>query len=186
MPEWLCNCSKSAAAVVCGAALWGAIDGAATGVLIGAIDGAAYGGCQGAIDGARIGLLSGTVLGGVNSAKAAGMNIADGTTTVLGSAHGSVMHKIATNIEAGKMAASGHYEQISINRSLRTVGAVGTSRPDIVGVSSSGVKKVVEVVSPKQNTDHVANKMYGMLSDNPDSIGKIVTWVKGISLCEVW
>ena len=58
------------------------------------------------------------------------------------------------------------------------MGLRGSSRPDIIGISSSGLNKVVEVVSPRQSTNYIVNKMSGMLSGNPGTVGKIVTWVR--------
>lgn len=49
----------------------------------------------------------------------------------------------------GKMAASGRYSQIGLNKSLKTMGLNGTSRPDAIGVAKNGINKLIEVVSPK-------------------------------------
>ena len=168
------------AAVIFGAALSGAVAGGASGAVIGAIGGSISGGLQGALDGASSGFMSGTLIGSVTGAASAGLNIASGATTVVGNAHGSTLHKLATNIEAGKMAATGKYSQISLNRSLNTMGLNGTSRPDVIGIAKNGFNKIVEVVSPKQNTKYIVNKMSNMLSDNPGSVGKIVTWVRNL------
>ena len=78
------------------------------------------------------------------------MNIATGATTVVGKAHGSILHKLATNMEAGKMAASGQYSQINMNKALKAMGLNGTSRPDVIGVAKNGINKLVEVVSPNK------------------------------------
>lgn len=122
--------------------------------------------------------MSGTLIGGATGAASAGMNIATGATTVVGKAHGSILHKLATNMEAGKMAASGQYSQIDMNKALKTMGLNGTSRPDVIGVAKNGINKRVEVVSPKQSTGYIVGKMSSMLSGNPGSVGKIVTWVR--------
>ncbi len=111
-------CTGGAAAVVCGAALSGAIAGGASGAVMGAIGGGISGGWQGALDGACSGFMSGTLIGSVTGAASSGLNIATGATTVVGNAHGSTLHKLATNMEAGKMAASGQYSQIEINKLL--------------------------------------------------------------------
>lgn len=108
----------------------------------------------------------------------AGLNIATGATTIVGNAHGSALHKLATNIEAGKMAASGQYSQIGMNKALKTMGLNGTSRPDVVGVAKTGFNRLVEVVSPRQSVNYIIYKMPNMLSNNPSSVGKIVTWVR--------
>ena len=171
-------CTGGAAAVICGAALSGAIAGGASGAVMGAVGGGISGGWQGALDGACSGFMSGTLIGGVTGAASAGLNIATGATTVVGNAHGSTLHRLATNMEAGKMAASGQYSQIGMNKALKTMGLNGTSRPDVIGVAKSGMNRLVEVVSPRQSTNYIINKMSSMLSNNPGSVGKIVNWVR--------
>ena len=57
-------------------------------------------------------------------------------------------------MEAGKMATSGQYSQIGMNKALKTMGLNGTSRPDVIGVAENGINILVEVVSPKQSTDY--------------------------------
>ena len=171
-------CTGGAAAVICGAALSGAIAGGASGAVVGAIGGGISGGWQGALDGACSGFMSGTLIGGATGAASAGLNIATGATTVVGNAHGSTLHKLATNMEAGKMAASGQYSQIGVNKALKTIGLNGTSRPDVIGIAKNGMNKLVEVVSPRQSTNYIINKMSNMLSNNPGSVGKIVNWVR--------
>lgn len=167
-----------AAAAICGAALSGAIASGASGAVIGAIGGSISGGWQGALDGACSGFMLGTLIGGVTGAASAGLNIATGATTVVGKAHGSTLHKLASNMEAGKMTASGQYSQVSMNKALKTMGLNGTSRPDVIGVAKNGMNKLVEVVSPKQSKEDIIKKMGDMLSNNPGSVGKIVTWVR--------
>ena len=169
-----------AAAVICGAALSGAIAGGASGAVLGAVGGGISGGWQGALDGACSGFMSGTLIGGATGAVAAGFNIATGATSVVGKAHGSTLHKLATNMEAGKMAASGQYSQIGLNKSLNTMGLNGKLRPDVIGIGKKGVNKLVEVVSPKQSINYISNKMNGMLSNNPGSVGKIVSRVRNL------
>ena len=171
-------CTGGAAAVICGAALSGAIAGGASGAVMGAIGGGISGGWQGALDGACSGFMSGTLIGGATGAASAGLNIATGATTVVGNAHGSTLHKLATNMEAGKMAASGQYSQIGVNKALKTMGLNGTSRPDVIGIAKKGMNKLVEVVSPRQSTNYIINKMSNMLSNNSGSVGKIVNWVR--------
>ena len=171
-------CTGGAAAVICGAALSGAIAGGASGAVMGAVGGGISGGWQGALDGACSGFVFGTLIGGVTGAASAGLNIATGATTVVGNAHGSTLHRLATNMEAGKMATSGQYSQIGMNKALKTMGLNGTSRPDVIGVAENGINILVEVVSPKQSTDYIVGKMSSMLSGNPGSVGKIVTWVR--------
>ncbi len=171
-------CTGGAAAVICGAALSGAIAGGASGAVVGAIGGGISGGWQGALDGACSGFMSGTLIGGATGAASAGLNIATGATTVVGNAHGTTLHKLAINMEAGKMAASGQYSQIGMNKALKTMGLNGTSRPDVIGIAKNGMNKLVEVVSPRQSTNYIINKMSNMLSNNPGSVGKIVKWVR--------
>lgn len=167
-------------AVVCGAALSGSIVGGASGVVAGAIGGGISGGWQGVLNGACSGFMYGTLIGGVTGAASAGLNIATGSTIVVGNSHGSILHKLATNMEAGKMAVSGQYSQIGVNKALKTMGLNGTSRPDIIGVAYNGMNKLVEVVSPRQSTNYIVNKMSSMLSNNPGAVGKIVTWVRSL------
>ena len=124
--------------------------------------------------------MSGTLLGGVTGAASTGINIATGVTKVVGNAHGSALHKLATNMEAGKMATSGQYSEIGVNIALKTMGLNGNSRPDVTGISKNGTNKLVEVVRPKQSTNYIINKMSNMLSNNPDSTGKVVTWVRNL------
>ena len=171
-------CTGGAAAVIYGAALSGAIAGGASGAVMGAIGGAISGGWQGALDGACSGFMSGTLIGGATGAASAGLNIATGATTVVGNAHGSTLHKLATNMEAGKMTASGQYSQIGVNKALKTMGLNGTSRPDVIGIAKNGMNKLVEVVSPRQSSNYIINKMSNMLSNNQGSVGKIVNWVR--------
>ena len=171
-------CTCGATAVICGAALSGAIIGGASGAVSGAVMGGITGGWQGALDGACSGFMTGTLVGGVTGAASAGINIATGATTVVGNAHGSVLHRLASNIEAGKMAASGQYSQIGLNKALKTLGLNGSRRPDVIGIAKDGFNKLVEVVSPRQSIEFIVNKMTRRLSDNPNSVGKIVKWVR--------
>ena len=171
-------CTGGAAAVICGVALSGAITGGASNAILGAISGGISGGWQGTLDGACSGFMSGTLIGGVAGAASAGLNIATGATTVVGNAHGSTLHKLATNMEAGKMVASGQYSQVGLNKALKTMGLNGTSRPDVTGIAKKGANKLVEVVSPRQSTVSIISKMNNMISNNPGTVGKIVTWVR--------
>lgn len=85
----------------------------------------------------------------------------------------------ALSQQAGKMAASGQYSQIGINKSLGKMGLNGgRTRPDVIGIAKNGVNKLVEVVSPRQSINYIVNKMSNMLSSNPGAVGKIVTWVR--------
>ena len=115
----------------------------------------------------------------VGAVAIAGLAVATGATTVVGNAHGTTLHKLATNMEAGKMAASGQYSQISINKSLGKMGVNGgLTRPDVIGIGKNGVNKLVEVVSPRQSETSISTKMFKMLSKNSGTGGKIVKWVR--------
>ena len=170
-----------AAAVICGAALSGAIAGGASSAIIGAVSGGIAGGWRGALDGACSGFMTGSLIGGITGAASAGFNIATGVTSVAkgANAHGQVLHKIASNMEAGKMAASGKYSQIGVNKTLGKMGLNGGRlRPDVTGVGKKGANKLVEVVSPRQSITTVRRKMDQLLGINPGSTGKVVTWVR--------
>jgi hypothetical protein len=110
----------------------------------------------------------------------AGVNIASGTTTIVGSAHGSTLHKMATNMQAGQMAASGQFSQTGLNRSLNTMGLKGSLRPDVIGIGKSGTSTIIEVVSLKQSAMYIGTKRAGMVAQNPGSTGKIISWVRAI------
>lgn len=169
-----------AAAAICGAAFYGAVAGAATGTIIGGISGGISGGWSGVTDGMCTGFLSGSLSGGLSYGATAAVNIATGTTAVTGSAHGSALHKLATNVEVGKMTVSGNYSEIGINKSLKTMRLNGTSRPDIIGIANGKDNVLVEVVSPKQSVNYISNKMSDMLATNPGTVGSIITWVRNM------
>ena len=169
------------AAVVCGTALSGAVAGATSGAVVGAVTGALKNGWEGAIDGTCSGFLSGTVIGGVSGAASAGFNILTKATRIVGKAHGTILHKLSSNMQAGRMASSGRYSQIGLNKALKTMGLNGgLQRPDVIGIGKNGTSKLVEVVSLKQNELSVMNKMSKMLAANPNSTGKVVMWVRNI------
>ena len=170
-----------AVAAICGAALSGALVGGVSGAALGAISGGITDGWQGAIDGACSGFMQGSFIGGITGAASAGFNIATGATTVVGKAHGSILHKLSSNMKAGRMVASGKYSQVGINKALKTMGLNGERlRPDVIGIGKRSVNKLVEVVSLKQNTAEVVSKMAKMLGLNPGSKGKVVLWVRRI------
>ena len=161
-----------AAAVVAGAALSGAIAGGASGAVIGTIGGAIENGWDGAVDG----FLSGAIIGGATGALSSGVNIARGTTQIVGKAHGTILHKIASNMEAGKMAASGRYSQIGLNKSLSKMGLKGgAKRPDVIGIARKGKNKLVEVVSRSQKVSELTNKTAKMVSQNTNTTGKVIS-----------
>ena len=168
------------AAVICGAAFTGAVAGGASGTIFGAIGGALSNGWQGAIDGACSGFLSGTIFGGISGAVSSSFNLLRGATKVIGKAHGSLLHKFASNVEAGKMVSSGKYSTVSLNKALKTVGLNGSKRPDVIGVMKDGMGRIIEVTSPRQSSSYISNKMAEMLADNPGSSGKIISWVRNL------
>lgn len=152
-----------------------------SGAVVGAVTGALKNGWEGAIDGACSGFLSGTVIGGVSGAASAGFNILTKATRIVGKAHGTILHKLSSNMQAGRMASSGRYSQIGLNKALKTMGLNGgLQRPDVIGIGKNGTSKLVEVVSLKQNELSVMNKMSKMLAANPNSTGKVVMWVRNI------
>jgi len=161
------------AAIILGAAFSGSIAGGGIGAGVGLL--------TGGIDGALNGFATGAIVGGAIGSAAAGFNIGTGATTIVNKAHGSTLHKMATNIEAGKMAASGKYSQIALNTSLKKMGLNGgLVRPDVTGIAKRGANKIVEVVSPRQSTAYVSNKMTTMKANNPGIVGKVVTWVRNL------
>ena len=173
--------TAGSAAVVCGTALSGAVAGATSGAVVGAVTGALKNGWEGAIDGACSGFLSGTVIGGVSGAASAGFNILTKATRIVGKAHGTILHKLSSNMQAGRMASSGRYSQIGLNKALKTMGLNGgLQRPDVIGIGKNGTSKLVEVVSLKQNELSVMNKTNKMFAANPNSTGKVVIWVRNI------
>ncbi len=99
---------------------------------------------------------------------------------VSGGTHASSIHRLATNVEAGKMLISNKYSSLYMNKALNSSGMVGTSRPDIIGITKNGANKIVEIVSPKQSTTYIFNKVSKMTSSNPNSIGKVIVWVRKI------
>ena len=173
-------CTGGALAVVSGAALSGAVTGGASSAVIGAVFGGTEGGWKGALDGACSGFMQGIIIGGITGAAVSGYNVAIKGTKIIGKAHGSVLHKMATNVKAGNMSMTGSYSMIGINKSLNTMGLKGVSRPDVIGIAKKGVNKIVEVVSPKQSIKYVVNKTNTMVTNNPGSIGKVVKWVRNL------
>lgn len=142
-------CTGGTAAIICGAALSGAITGA--------------------------------IIGGAIGAFSTGYNVVSGVTSIApkANAHGSAFHKIATNMEAGNMAASGKYSEIGVNKSLKLMGMNGgLLRPDVTGISKKTRNKIVEVVSPRQKISYISDKMNKMLKINPRTTGKIISWVR--------
>jgi hypothetical protein len=51
-------------------------------------------------------------------------------------------------MQAGRMASSGRYSQIGLNKALKTMGRNGgLQRHDVIGIGKNGTSKLVEVVS---------------------------------------
>ena len=169
------------AAIILGAALNGAIVGGVSGAALGAITGGIDDGLNGAIDGACSGFMSGTIIGGISGAASAGINVSTSTTLVEGKAHGSILHKFASNYEAGKMVSSGQYTKIGLNKSLKKLGLNGGRlRPDVVGIGRKVPNLLIEVVSPKQSIKYIDNKMAKMVLQNPGAKGKVVKLIREV------
>lgn len=172
-------CLPGVGGAIAGAALTGALAGGTVGALGGAVAGGISGGKKGAAGGATTGFLGGTLVGAVGGATLGYASVATGTV-VSGGTHASSIHRLATNVEAGKMLISNKYSSLYMNKALNSSGMVGTSRPDIIGIAKNGANKIVEVVSPKQSTTYIFNKVSKMTSSNPNSIGKVIVWVRKI------
>ena len=177
-------CTGGAAGVICGAALTGAITGGASGAVMGAIGGGISGGLKGAIDGACSGFMTGTLIGGASGAATAGISMASGAVEVVGSAQktGTLLHRAASNIEAGKMAMNPiGFSKITLNRSLNTAGLYGRRIPDVIGIARDGSSILVEVVSKSQTVGQMASKCLSMCASNPGSTWKVVGWAASFS-----
>lgn len=177
-------CTGGATGVISGAALTGAISGGVSGTISGTISGAIEDGWQGALDGACTGFMSGTLIGGATGALTSGLSMATGAVKVVGSAQntGTVLHRAASNIEAGKMALNPiKYSKITLNRSLNTAGLSGRRIPDVIGVARNGSSVLVEVVSKSQTIGQMTAKCISMVQANPGATYKVVGWAATIS-----
>jgi len=177
-------CTGGAAGVICGAALSGAVAGGASGAIIGAVGGAITDGWQGALDGACTGFMSGTITGAVSGAAVSGISIASGAVEVVGSAQktGTLLHRAASNIEAGKMALQpATYSKITLNRSLNTAGLNGRQMPDVIGVTRKGSSLLVEVVSKSQTVADMEEKCITMCASNPEAEYCVIEWAAKVS-----
>ena len=173
-----------AAGVIAGAALTGAISGGISGAVSGAVSGAIENGWQGALDGACTGFMAGTLIGGVTGAATSGLSMATGAVKVVGSAQktGTILHKAASNIEAGKMALNPiKYSKITLNRALNTAGLSGRRMPDVIGIARNGSSKLIEVVSKSQTVKQMTSKCISMVNANPGASYKVVGWAATIS-----
>jgi hypothetical protein len=93
-------------------------------------------------------------------------------TPIDGKAHGSAPHQAAINSKASELAATGKYEKIYLNKSLKTAGLVGKQRPDIIAIGKDGVKSEFwEVASKTQATgkplEELEKKIATMHANNP-------------------
>ena len=177
-------CTGGAAGVIAGAALSGAISGGVSGAIIGGISGGITGGLQGAIDGACSGFASGTLTGAITGAATSGLGMITGTVKVVGSAQktGTLLHRAASNIEAGKMSVQvWKYSKITLNRSLKTAGLSGRRMPDVIGIARNGTSKLIEVVSKSQTVKQMTNKCISMATENPGATYKVIGWAATIS-----
>lgn len=178
--------------VIAGAALSGSLSGAG----LGAATGAVIGGCshfvtngtdglgKAIFEGACEGVAGGTFGGAVMGGGLAAVNIASGTTAIVGSAHGSPVHKLLSNVSAGNMASSGSYDTVYLNRGLKKAGlnlVNGSNlRPDVTGISKKVKSKVVEVVSAKQSVSSVVTKVEKMKTANKGIEGKTIKLLRNI------
>lgn len=177
-------CTGGAAGVIAGAALTGAISGGISGTVLGAVSGAIENGWQGALDGACTGFMTGTLIGGATGAATSSLSMATGAVKVVGSAQktGTILHKAASNIEAGKMALNPiKYSKITLNRSLNTAGLSGRRMPDVIGIARNGSSKLIEVVSKSQTVKQMTAKCISMVNANPGASYKVVGWAATIS-----
>ena len=177
-------CTGGAAGVIAGAALTGAISGGISGAVSGAISGSIENGWEGALDGVCTGFMSGTLIGGITGAATSGLSMATGAVKVVGSAQktGTILHKAASNLEAGKMALNPvKYSKITLNRSLNTAGLSGRRVPDVIGIARNGSSKLIEVVSKSQTVRQMTAKCISMVNANPGASYKVVGWAATIS-----
>ena len=172
-----------AAGVILGAAFYGALTGAVSGALVSGIIGGITGGWQGFWDGAASGFMSGAIIGGITGALSAGANIATGAVKIVGSAQktGTFFHRMASNIQAGKMAMQvGRYSQITLDRSLKKGGLIGRKMPDVIGKARWGKDLAVEVVSKSQTALQMQTKLIAIQGYNPHLSIKVIKWAAWI------
>ena len=168
-----------AAGVILGAAFYGALTGALSGALVSGVIGGITGGWQGFFDGAASGFMSGAIIGGIIGALGAGTNVATGAVKIDGSAQvtGTFFHRMASNIQAGKMAIQiGRYSKITLDRSLKRGGLIGRKMPDVVGKARWGKNLAVEVVSKSQTATQMDNKLIAIQAYNPNLAKKVIKW----------
>ena len=171
--------ASGAVGVVAGAAFVGSLVGGAIGATAGAVNAAINN--KSIIDGVANGYLFGVLTGVIVKGTVSTLNISRGKTEISGSPHGTKLHRLASNVEAGQMSVSGNYSSIGLNRSLNSMGLNGTKRPDVIGISKRGSDKIIEVISPKQSKRYIVNKVKNIVNNNKNVEGKIINWVKRIS-----
>lgn len=122
----------------------------------------------------------GAISGAIAGALTSGINIATGSVKIIGSAQktGNIFHRFSSNVQAGKFVMQiGRYSKIGLNSKLKTVGLNGGSRPDVVAIARIGNNKFIEVVSKTQTIISQENKIKMMISINPKTTGKVISWV---------
>ncbi|MCL2522491.1 MAG: hypothetical protein FWE36_06495 [Erysipelotrichales bacterium] len=177
--------------VIFGAAFSTALSSAAIGTGI-----AAIGGIGAAIDdesiaasilnGAAGGFAIGAVTGGIYGAASSVIRIATGATNIYGSAQvnsATFFHRMASNMQAGKMVMSGQYSSIYLNSGLKTAGLKGGAlRPDVIGIGRFGQNTLVEVTSTTQTAAQMAAKLQMMAGMNPGVNTVLINWVAIIGI----
>ena len=168
-----------AAGVILGAAFYGAVTGAVSSALIGGVAGAIADGWEGFLDGASNGFMMGALIGGATGALTAGLNILSGAVVIENKAQatGYLFHRFSSNVQAGKFAMQvGRYSTIGLDSSLNKVGLSGARRPDVTAVARFGNNKLIEVVSKTQTVLSQQKKIELMISSNPGTTGRVVSW----------
>ena len=167
------------AGVIFGAAFYGAVTGAVSSALIGGAFGAIAGGWEGFLDGASSGFMTGALIGGIMGALTSSLNIISGAVVIEGKAQatGYLFHRFASNVQAGKFAIQiGRYSKIGLDCKLKKVGMIGTKEPDVMAVARFGNNKIIEVVSKTQTIASQQQKINVMLSSNPGTTGRVISW----------
>ena len=99
-------------------------------------------------------------------------------TEIIGKPHASAQHQTFTMDEVNKLAATGNYSKIYMNRSLKTAGFNGSQQPDIIAVGVDGKVHIIEIASPSQLSGktmlELTNKYNTMLQNNPGMTGDLI------------
>lgn len=100
-----------------------------------------------------------------------------------GPQHGCDEHWNAITKKANELQATGKYDKIYVNKSLKTAGLVGKQRPDVIAIGKNGVpSEIWEFASPSQASNSMFNKLCDkfnlMLKNNPSVGGKsdVIPW----------